>query len=280
MGPVNQDSLSFAKLLPDSLNGWRADLPDEIYNPENLYEFIDGGAELYLSYGFKKLYHRTYLKQDSPDILVDIFDMGTPANAFGIFMHTRENIDSTFGQGSEYVQGFLNFWKNNFYISLLALAETAQTKKTLFELAGIIDSRIIGKGEIPRLVNKLPYSGLKKASVRFFHHYLWINSYIALSEQNILQISENDQIILGRYRNGCVLMIVQYANKKKAQNVWQMLTTRHFPRLKQTEIIKHKDAYLLFNLQAPYLIVIANKKDPQTLKELLKKTLKKLKQEE
>jgi len=271
------DSLFFENLLPDTVNSWHKQDADEIYLPQNLHEFIDGGAELYISYGFQKLFHRTYSSPDLPDILVDIFDMGNSANAFGIFMHTRENIVYTFGQGSEYVQGFLNFWKSRFYISLLALAETENTKKALFALAKHIDMHIPEEGEIPFLVNILPQQGLKPSSIRYFHHYVWLNSYIYLSNENIFKIQDNDQIALGLYANGTTLIIVQYADTSKSIQVWNELNQTPFPELKNNQPFLRQKTWLQFYLQPPFLIVLANDNSPEPFKELLNEIVQKLK---
>lgn len=271
------DSLFFANLLPDYVNSWHKQDADEIYLPQNLHEFIDGGAELYISYGFQKLFHRTYSSPDLPDILVDIFDMGNSANAFGIFMHTRENIDSTFGQGSEYVQGFLNFWKGRFYISLLALAETEDTKKALFALAKHIDMHIPEEGEIPSLVNKLPQQGLKPSSIRYFHNYVWLNSYLYLSNENIFKIYDNDQIALARYTNGTTLIIIQYADTSKSIQVWNELSQNSFPELKINQPFLRQKTWLQFYLQPPFLIVLANDDSPEPFKKLLNEIVQKLK---
>jgi hypothetical protein len=34
-------------LLPDSIDDWKLE-SDKYYNPETLYDYIDGGAELYI----------------------------------------------------------------------------------------------------------------------------------------------------------------------------------------------------------------------------------------
>ena len=61
-------------LLPDMVEGWNITEEDHIYDRENLYAYINGGAELYLSYGFKQVVNRMYSVPDQPDILLDIFD--------------------------------------------------------------------------------------------------------------------------------------------------------------------------------------------------------------
>ena len=98
-------SKNLEKIMPDKVQNWEIKQEDQKYDKENLYEYIDGGAELFLSYGFQEVLNRTYIKPDQPDIVIDIFDMGKSYNAYGVFSYSRENEDSTFGQGSQYVPG-------------------------------------------------------------------------------------------------------------------------------------------------------------------------------
>jgi hypothetical protein len=46
---------------------------------------MDGAAELYRSYAFKRLMVRRYMKTDHPAIMVELFDMDSSDDAFGIF---------------------------------------------------------------------------------------------------------------------------------------------------------------------------------------------------
>ena len=64
-----------SELLPDSLNEWEPVDKDNFYTCENLFEYINGGAELYISYGFNLVLSRTYRADNQPDIIVDIFEV-------------------------------------------------------------------------------------------------------------------------------------------------------------------------------------------------------------
>ena len=74
-------------IFPSTVLGWTLSAAVDSYTPENLYEYIDGASELYISYGFTKLISRKYEKLGQPEIVVDFFDMCSSDNAFGIFVH-------------------------------------------------------------------------------------------------------------------------------------------------------------------------------------------------
>src|SRR4051794_27389697 len=59
-----------------------------LYKPDNLYEYIDGGADVYLLYDFQQLLHQE-LKDGGAELTADIYEMRTPEDAFGIYAAER-----------------------------------------------------------------------------------------------------------------------------------------------------------------------------------------------
>lgn len=74
-----------ARLLdPD----WRLDGRVETYDPSNLYEKINGAAEQYIGFGFRRLHYVTVARE--PHLLtVEIYDQGQFRNVLGIFSAQR-----------------------------------------------------------------------------------------------------------------------------------------------------------------------------------------------
>ena len=42
-------------LLPKEINGWKAK-KDRIYDPDTIFEYLNGSGEVYRAFNFKKLY--------------------------------------------------------------------------------------------------------------------------------------------------------------------------------------------------------------------------------
>ena len=68
--------------------------------------------------------------------------MGSASNAFGVFSNSKESINTEIGQGGQYLEGSLMFWKNNFFISVYADYEEADVKETMFAMARHIEKSI------------------------------------------------------------------------------------------------------------------------------------------
>jgi hypothetical protein len=204
--------------LPDEIAGWTT-AADTNYTRDTIYGYIDGGAELYISYGFSSASSRTYAREGAPDIIVDVFDMSESKNAFGVFAHSRETIDDTFGQGSQYTTGLLVFWKDRYYVSILASPETEESREAVFEIARRIDEAIPGEGGLPEVLNLLPADSLVEESVRYFRHYIWLNQHYYVADENILHIDDTTEAVLAKYKSGdarVLLLIVEYPDVKAA----------------------------------------------------------------
>ncbi len=222
------------RLVPDPLPGWQIEGKDGHYGAKNLYEYIDGGSELYLSYDFRGAVSRIYVKQGQPDILLDIFDMESAKNAFGVFSHARQMIDTSFGQGSQYTPGLLQFWKDRYYISILASPETEESREAVMTLAQQIDQRISRKGDLPKILKLLPDTGLIDESIRYFHHPAWLNTYFFIADNNVLNITEKTDAVLAKYQTGdfkTTLLVVTYPSIKKQEAATDKFRDSILPKL-------------------------------------------------
>jgi len=108
----------------DFRDGWAYDFEPEVYTPANLFEYINGEAELYLDYDFVKLATASYKQKDDESLTftVDVYDMGSPLNAFGIYSSYRRP-DLTFADiGEQATISDLNirFYKGKYFVQLNA----------------------------------------------------------------------------------------------------------------------------------------------------------------
>jgi len=57
-----------SKLFPE-IKGWEISGEIKVYTPETLYDYINGAAELYLSYDFQELQVAEYLNEKNASII-------------------------------------------------------------------------------------------------------------------------------------------------------------------------------------------------------------------
>jgi hypothetical protein len=72
-------------LPSDFGQGWRADKPARHFRGKNLYGYINGGAELYLEFGFKNLIIKKYINGDNK-LELELYQMINPDAALGIYL--------------------------------------------------------------------------------------------------------------------------------------------------------------------------------------------------
>jgi len=90
-------SASAADTPPPSLfaleerGGWKLVEPPRTFGPDNLYEEIDGEAELFLPYGMERLTVAVLHRASRPgeELRLELFRMASPRDAYGIFSQHR-----------------------------------------------------------------------------------------------------------------------------------------------------------------------------------------------
>jgi hypothetical protein len=128
-----------AEMLPKSeaVTGWPARGEARTYTPRTLYECIDGAADLFLAYGFQGLTHGEYGADDTHLITVDVYDMGTPLHAFGVFSSERPPTVTLTALGQQgYVDSGLGaFWQDRYYVKVSIGAGATDAEARAFAVA-------------------------------------------------------------------------------------------------------------------------------------------------
>jgi hypothetical protein len=71
-----------------AVEGWTQTGESLTYDVENLWEYINGAAELFVEYGVQTV-RTADLDADGVAVTVDLYDMGTPLHAYGVFERER-----------------------------------------------------------------------------------------------------------------------------------------------------------------------------------------------
>lgn len=113
----------------------------ETYDPENLYEKINGKAPLYIESGFVKLSTQRFISMADETLWMELFlyDMATIRNAFSIFsvqrradVHILSLFDTSFGYRTD---NSLYFIHGKYYVELLGSAKSVALFEAIIEVA-------------------------------------------------------------------------------------------------------------------------------------------------
>lgn len=216
--PQKPDPGPLASYIPRTAGPWLSEA-DQVFEAASIFDYIDGAGEVYRSYNMKLLVARRFHKDGKPDLVVDAFDMGSSADAFGVFTHDLDGQDAGIGQGSNYKAGLLSFWKDRYFLSVYAEEETPETKALVLDLGRAIAAAIPGVGKRPDLLDLLPAAGLEARDVRYFHGSSILNYHHFVADTDILQLNGSDGAVLAPYgtKDGrSDLLIILYDSEARA----------------------------------------------------------------
>jgi len=202
--------------LPDAgvVSGWSQRVATREYDPKTLYEHIDGAADLFLAYGFARLAVAEYaLGSGEHLITVDVYDMGEPINAFGIFTSERPPGVKPVALGSHghSGDGVIAFWQGRYYVKVLQVAGDHPAEAMAFAQAAT--AHLPASAGLPAALKLLPTRARIADSERYVRRS-------ALGHRSL------ENVVSAQYRLGkgtAELHLASLASPQAAKAAWKKL---------------------------------------------------------
>jgi hypothetical protein len=139
------------------------------YEPDNLFEYINGDAFSYLNFGFEEVAVQDYVAEESAKLVIDIFRHSSANNGFGIYTHERpaEAQPLEIGVEGYYSGGKLNFLKGRYYVKLHAHEAGDGIESIMMKAAAEIANTIEGEASLPATAAAFPREGMIPNSLRY-----------------------------------------------------------------------------------------------------------------
>ncbi len=143
-----------------ALSGWQMQGAPYAYQPDKLYQYIDGAADQFIAYGFKKLCGAEYIcktdKQES--LVIDVYDMGSQLSAFGIYTSKKDPASASPGIGAESFGNdqYVAFYKDRFYVEIQPRISSANNRLIPQQAARLVAQKISGTSMRPALLKVFP----------------------------------------------------------------------------------------------------------------------------
>ncbi len=275
---INVKKTEMKKLLPQKIGIFKSDGKDEFYDRQTSFRYMDGAAELYRSFEFKLLLVRRYLSADLPPIIVELFDMGSSEDAFGVFSFETEGQELKVGQGSDYGGGLLRFWKGKFFVNVYAEQEASSTRQDVIEIGKAISKSIGQEGQKPKLIHYLPGEGLSERGIRYFHLHQSLNYHYFLSHENILRLGKQTNALLAIYplpqiKGNTFLLLVQYPTTRLAGGALQSFMKAYMPESSTSRAIQAENGrWVAAQSYREYVIVVLDAPLKEKAEELIQST--------
>lgn len=168
-----------ARFLTETPADFTSDGKVSLYNRNNLYEYINGQAVYYNSYGFTRLEHGVYRKGGGA-YTVDIYELGSRLSALGSYRQQREEEAKPLPAGVEgaIIDYLTVFYRDKYYVEIIPLSGGDDDPGAMRLLAAWTDSLLAGSKDLPPELSLFPPEGLVPGSERYVDESLISYSFM------------------------------------------------------------------------------------------------------
>lgn len=226
----------------DEIPGWKRTGPVMTYVGEEIFQDrLYADRALFLSYNFLKQASVDYESPklgSEPYLRLDIYDMGTPENAFGIYsvnrLFSEGKFDTWTGDESIVKPKHFYLWKDRYYVEIEAFEFADAIYDAMVNLAKVIDKKIESNGKFPAILDLLPKERRIRRSERYFHASVALEKIDASVDMaNTLKLSNQTSGVIARYKHkksdvsflkDLKLLLVKYPDQESAEFAYKSYT--------------------------------------------------------
>jgi hypothetical protein len=130
----------------------------KVYEPSNLWDFIDGAADLFVSYGFVDLHIAYYHSRSGVEIRAEVYRHDAPENAFGMYSQERSPGNNFVKVGTQgYAEeGIFNFFAGHYYVKLSSNQTGDAVHDSLQTVAWRLETALVQPAVWPSALALLP----------------------------------------------------------------------------------------------------------------------------
>jgi hypothetical protein len=176
---LNAGETDISTIFP-TLEGWTQKGKPDVYTPDNLFEYINGAAEVFLSYDFQVLATITYENQKKNSFTVDVYRHNDDRNGFGIYSAEKPQKGNFIPIGAQgyYEKGILNFLKGTYYVKMSGYDLGDNDKQVLTTAAEAIAEVLKGTVGFPTAAKCFPGKGKLTNSERYINQNFLGHSFL------------------------------------------------------------------------------------------------------
>jgi hypothetical protein len=211
--------------------GWKVQEDERVYTSGDLWELINGAADIFLSYYFQDLHIAEYTKKDLI-IRVELYRHNSLENTYGIYTAERmpDYPQVTVGSQGYKSQGVVNFMTGNYYVKIMSAGAEEVDENTLALVAEKVDAQLAQPKGLPEEVKLLPAEGMVSLS----------DSYIA---QNFLGYGFFRSAFTARYGGQGEIQV--FIINLTPEEIQKML--EQYKILVKEEKIQQKEGYMIIH---------------------------------
>lgn len=230
------------------VDGWIKSGKERHFSKETLFNYINGGAELFLEFGFKNLSGQSYKKGDA-EINLEIYQMENTDAALGIYLKKcgKETPDKEINARNSFDRYQLTIVKGCRFIQINNFSGREENKSPMLSLAAVILAQITD-GKFSNLLNILPRENLVSGSELILRGPYALQPVYTFGKGDILQLKGKVFAVAGDYKdadgNIFTRLIIPYENRESAKKAWKNLLANLDSYLKIIDQQKNKFSFI------------------------------------
>ncbi|MFU8844541.1 MAG: DUF6599 family protein [Bacteroidales bacterium] len=200
-------------LLPgeNPIGNWLVIDSSEVFTGDDLFYLLNGGADVYLEYGFRQVAVARYKNPEANKIHVEIYEMEDAEGAYGIFslnsLSTGKKQD--IGDLSFLYDHYVDTWKGNYFIRCQVSRKDPGIADTLLFFARTVDQKIESSSKVPQMVHLIEFDEIDLHQVRYIRGQIALSNIFNFGHGSIAAFDEG---VTGRF-NGNALFIFAYKDE-------------------------------------------------------------------
>jgi hypothetical protein len=150
-----------------SVPGWTQAGPARSFEPDTLFDYMNGNSEGYFAYGFALMRGVTCVNAKGDQLVVDVSEMGDPERAWGFFVANRDirSPNERIGSAGQVLPRRATFARGRFYVEIAASPDRDH-RESLRAFVSVLDAGTLGEARAPAAASWFPPEGLQPDSVR------------------------------------------------------------------------------------------------------------------
>jgi len=197
---------------PKDIGMWSAEGETEVYIGDDLFIYINGGAEIYHEYGFVQVAVQRYRRGDD-NVSVEIYTM--EGDAFGIYSFARSSRGHAvnLGNGATAADYYMHFWSGPDLAVITAENEFEDFGEAVSEIATAIAGCLQPSGVEPGLLDQLPTEDRVTGSEVYFSGRL---AFMNTTRPAALLFAGFEEGAAARYESGEHIVVLRWKNEAAA----------------------------------------------------------------
>jgi len=190
---VSSFQLFSQELTLPELPGYKKITNYPVYTADNHWDFINGAADTYLSYGFEDVHIAEYEKGKNV-IKLEIYKHKDDIQAFGIYSSERSpsfRFINTGAQGYK-ADGSLNFFKGKYYVKIRTYSKSERIVQTLETLALKVADMLRGISEMPLTLIEFPDIGKKRNEESYINESVLGHAFLSGAFKALYEAGGNE----------------------------------------------------------------------------------------